>query len=60
MYVCMSQATGMYVCLTGPSKYVCMSEAPAQVCMYVSLKATKSAYFGGRQIPYQNPSKSDV
>ena len=39
---------------------VCMSEAPEQVRMYVSLKATKSACFGGCQIPYQKPSKSDV
>ena len=52
MYVCM-YAWGpwacMDVCLTGPSKYVCMSEAPEHVCMYVSLKATKSACFGGWQ-----------
>ena len=66
MYVCLSSrpTLSMYVCmyvrLTGPSKYVCMSEAPEHVCMYVSLKATKSACFGGCQIPYQNPSKSDV
>ena len=63
MYVCLralSMYVCMYVCLTGPSKYVCMSEAPEHVCMYVSLKATKSACFGGCQIPYQKPSKSDV
>ena len=43
VYVCMSELQTypkhicMYVRLTGPSKYVCMSEAPAEhVCMYVS------------------------
>ena len=43
MYVCLSSrpTPSIYVCmylrLTGPSKYVCMSEAPAEhVCMYVS------------------------
>ena len=54
----------MYVCMSDRPKevtmYVCMSEAPERVCMYVSLKATKSASFEGCQIPYQNPSKSDV
>ena len=64
-YVCMPEdpehvCVSMYVCLTGPSKLVCMSEAPEQVCMYVSLKAIKSACFGGCQNPYQKPSKSNV
>ena len=27
----------MYVCLTGPRKYVCMSEVPEHVCMYVCM-----------------------
>ena len=54
MYVCMSDWP-KEVCM-----YVCMSEAPEHICMYVSLKATKSASFRGFQIPYQNPSKSNV
>ena len=53
MYVC------MYVFLTAPSKYVCMSEAPEHVCMYVSLKPTKSACFEGCQIPYEKRSVFD-
>ena len=54
----------MYVCMSDRPKevtmYVCMSEAPEHVCMYVSLKATKSACFGGCQIPYQNLSEFNV
>ena len=39
--------------------YVCMSEAPEHVCMYVSLKPTKSACFGGCQIPHEKRSVFD-
>ena len=60
MYVCLStrRTLSRYVCMSDRPKqlcmYVCMSEAPEHVCMYVSLKATKSACFGGCQTPYQN------
>ena len=54
MYVCMSQAAGRVW------MYLYMSEAPEHVCMYVSLKPTKSACFGGCQIPYQNLSEFNV
>ena len=66
MYVCLSsrRTLSMYVCMSDSPKQVCMyvwgSWACMYVCMYVSLKATKSACFGGCQIPYQNLSKSDV
>ena len=39
--------------------YVCMSEAPEHVCMYVSFKPTKSACFGGCQIPHEKRSVFD-
>ena len=54
--------TCMYVCLSSRrtlSMYVCMSEAPEHVCLYVSLKPTKSACFGGCQIPYEKRSVFD-
>ena len=67
-----SEAPNVYVCMfelqTYP-KHVCMSDRPEEVCMYVwgfwacmyvSVKATKSACFGGCQIPYQNLSEFNV
>ena len=56
MYVCMSdRPKEVYVCM-----YVCLRLLSMYICMYVSLKATKSACFGGCQNPYEKPSKSDV
>ena len=49
----------MYVWQPQASMYVCMSEAPEHVCMYVSLKPTKSACFGGCQIPHEKRSVFD-
>ena len=62
MYVCMFelQTYPKHVCMSDRPKEVCMYVWGSWACMYVSLKATKSACFGGCQIPYQNPSKSDV
>ena len=64
LLILMRRANSECVCLTAPSKYVSLRQTPEHVCMYVcmyvSLKATKSAGFGGCQIPYQNHSKSDV
>ena len=36
-----------------------VSEAPEHVCLYVSLKPTKSACFGGCQIPHEKRSVFD-
>ena len=65
MYVCMFelQTYPKHVCMhvwqPQASMYVCMSEAPEHVCLYVSLKPTKSACFGGCQIPHEKRSVFD-